>query len=240
MSRQPILYMGCAAPLVEAGRLWLVSLDSDQLSNLAAGKKEPLSHTLRRNLGAYGFKQVSKDAFTFRTGLFVRQSRVEKEVESCCGCKPQLMEDLFEPVEDLDQVRAAALLEQNLANQPVRFVCRHGLTLQNLQRDLSRLQPEMVVLHCHGTAEGFVMLEDGRAQAHMTPGEKLLPSLQPWPQVLFLSACYSQQVLHCRPQQDLTEGSVAVSVHSETPLEVAAGAAFQGEFFSALLRGETA
>ncbi len=240
MSRQPILYMGCAAPLVEAGRLWLVSLDSDQLSNLAAGKKEPLSRTLRRNLGAYGFKQVSKDAFTFRTGLFVRQSRVEKEVESCCGCKPQLMEDLFEPVEDLDQVRAAALLEQNLANQPVRFVCRHGLTLQNLQRDLSRLQPEMVVLHCHGTAEGFVMLEDGRAQAHMTPGEKLLPSLQPWPQVLFLSACYSQQVLHCRPQQDLTEGSVAVSVHSETPLEVAAGAAFQGEFFSALLRGETA
>ncbi|MFO1372485.1 MAG: AAA family ATPase, partial [Candidatus Competibacteraceae bacterium] len=103
---------------------------------------------------------------------------------------------------------------------------------------MGRLRPELVLLHCHGTAEGSLLFEDGRGRADFVPGKGLFPLFKPRPRVLLLNACYSGKVLEDAGDKAAWSDGAIVYINAETPLEVGAGAVFQAQFYTLLLQGE--
>ena len=240
MNAIPTLYIGVAAPLVEMARVWMVKMagDADVRERLAR-----LQHFPRRDINAYAIQFLEDDrtVLTFHTGVSVSEERVRTAVESWLGSPPVLLPTPYmQPITGLDHRRALAELQDGLQGQPVRIVIRIGLTPQQLQRDLVEHRPELVLLNCHGSREGCLWFEDGRARAEVVSGERLLPLLQPRPQVLFLSACHSEGVLRRAKDAAAWDTGAIVYINADTPVEVAACVAFETMFFTTLLRGESA
>lgn len=185
MTHRATLYVGVAAPLVEAFHLWVAKVprhDDPQ------EQKRILKSFPHREIGAYGLRPAGGTpeasvpaALAFHTAVSVAPERVRERIEEWSGEPPELLTSDSKPVQPLDHRRYLAALLGSLEDQPVRVVPRVGLTLQLLQRDLSTLQPEIVALFCHGTEEGCLLLEDGRGKAAVTPGDRVLSVLSPRP-----------------------------------------------------------
>ncbi|MCH8291204.1 hypothetical protein IH992_08915, partial [Candidatus Poribacteria bacterium] len=238
MSQMPTLYVGIAAPLVEAAYEWIAEIP---LCDDQKARREKLKAFPHRQIGAYGLSFQNPSALVFRTNMRISRERVEAEVEAWSGKPPELLPDpIFDPVPPLDHRKALSELKQALSGQPLHIVSRIGLTSQQLQRDLAALRPELVILDCHGTKQGNLLFEDGRGRADVVPGERLFPMLHPRPTVLFLAACYSEVVLQRTEDAADWKDAAIVHVSGETPIEVTACVAFQSMFFPGLLRGETA
>lgn len=241
MTPQPVLYVGIAGPLTESARLWLASLPEGKA---LPERRKLLGEFPAASIGAYGLSFPDAPEYTaiaFRTGVSVSQDRVRAKVESWCGAPPDLLpQGIFEPVSGLDHRRALADLQRQLDGKGIRIIPRVGLTLGQLQADLAELAPELVLIDCHGTKEGCLILEDGRGRAHYVPGDRLFAALNPRPAVLFLAACHSEKVLdRAKDAADWRDAAI-VRVLGDTPIEVSACVAFQSMFYPALLRGETA
>ncbi|MBM3237049.1 tetratricopeptide repeat protein [Candidatus Poribacteria bacterium] len=237
MNNPPILYIGIAAPFVEAARVWLAEIPPYQDER---ERREKLKQFPYATVGAYGIYSPDASVIAFRTGLRVSEERVQKEIEQWSGKPPKLLHKLVNPIGPLDYRKALEELKQALSEQPIRIVSRVGLTPQRLQRDLIELTPELMILDCHGSEEGCLLFEDGRACADMVPGERLFPMLEPRPKVLFLAACYSEAVLRRAQESADWQDAAILYVSGETPIEVAACVAFQSMFIPAFLRGRTA
>ncbi|MBC8236068.1 AAA family ATPase [bacterium] len=238
MNNPPTLYIGIAAPLVEAARVWLAEIPPHQNGK---ERREKLKQFPHAKIGAYDFSFPDSSVIAFRTSLRVNEERVQAEVGQWSGKPPQLiLNQTVETVPSLDSRKVLDELKQTLSNHPLRIVSRIGLTLQQLQRDLMTLQPELVILDCHGTKEGCLLLEDRRARADVVPGERLFSIFQPRPKMLFLAACYSEAVLHRAKESADWQDAAILHVSSETPVEVAACVAFQSMFIPAFLQGKTA
>ena len=237
MSGVATLYVGMAAPLVEAAQQWEVPLPDFAD---AQERAEKLRQFPREAIGAYALSPDDA-ALTFRTGAAVPPERVRQNVEPWVGSAPKrLPSTVFRPLDDLDCRKVLAALRQALNGAPVQIVPRFGLTRQLLQQDLTGLKPELVLLNCHGTDDGYLVLEDGRGRADFLPGDGLFRILKPQPQVLFLAACHSERVLRHAGDAAGSGDIAVVHVLGEAPIEVAAYAAFSAMFFPALLRGEAA
>ncbi len=239
MSREPVLYIGTAAPLVEMARVWLAKTPGDS----EAERREKSRAFPHDRIGAYDLsfpRYPDLSDLVFRTGLQVSEERVRAEVEKWAGKPPDPISISLDSVPSLDHRRALTELRNALQDQPVQIISRIGLTLQQFQRDLSDIRPELVLLDCHGTEEGFLLFEDGRALADFIPGERLFPLLRPRPRVLCLAACHSENVLKRVGDGADWRDSAVVYVLGETPVEVTACVAFQSMFYADLLRGETA
>ena len=238
MNNQPTMYIGVAAPLVEAARVWLAEIPPYQNEQ---ERREKLKQFPHAKVDAYGLSFPDPSVLAFRTSRRVSEERVQAEVKEWSGKPPQLLpQSLFEPIDPLDYRKALEELKQALSAQPLCIISRVGLTLQQLQRDLVELRPELVILDCHGTKEGCLLLEDGRAYVDVASGERLFRMFQPRPKVLFLSACYSEAVLRRAKESADWQDAAILYVSGETPIEVAACVAFQSMFVPALLQGETA
>lgn len=238
MNRRPILYIGLAAPLVEVAQVWTAKVPACTDSRAL---REKLQAFPDREIGAYGLSlSEDRSILAFRTGLRTNPKRIAATVQEWSGQAPEPLSQHFAPVDSLDHRRALIELQACLQDQPVQLFPRIGLTLQQLQQDLAHLQPELVLLSCHGVAEGFLLFEDGRSGADFVPGERLFPLLRPSLRVLFLDACHSEAVLKRAGEQGEQEGTAIVYVDAKTPIEVPAGVAFQSMFIPALLRGEPA
>ncbi|MSS72637.1 MAG: tetratricopeptide repeat protein [Candidatus Latescibacteria bacterium] len=239
MSREPVLYIGTAAPLVEMARVWLAKTPGDS----EAERREKSRAFPHDRIGAYDLsfpRYPDLSDLAFCTGMQVSEERVCTEVNKWAGNPPRLVSNRNEAIGPIDHRKALAELRNALQDQPVQIISRIGLTLQQFQRDLSDIRPELVLLDCHGTEEGFLLFEDGRALADFIPGERLFPLLKPRPRVLFLAACHSETVLtRAKAEADWSD-SVIVHVLGETPIEVTACVAFQSMLYAELLRGETA
>jgi hypothetical protein len=233
-----MLYVGIAAPLAEAAQVWIAELPK-------CATKEELQAKLKafpkNNINAYGFQRVNESALAFRTSPAVNPDLVQQEVEQWSGKLPDVLPKIFfYPIPPLDYRRALSELRQELDRQPLQIATRIGLTIQQLQRDLSDLQPEMILLYCHGTPEGCLLFEDGRAKADFVSGPRLFTVLTPRPKVLFLAACHSGAVLDRAQESANWNDGAIVYVKSETPVEVTACAKFQSIFIEALTNGCTA
>ena len=238
MTAEPLLYVGVAEPLVEVARLWVAEVppQEDEEEQKALLKKFP-----HKSLGAYGLTLHGLSALAFRTGPHVNEERVRDEVERWCGRPPKRLDkDRFDPISPLDYREVLSELRRGLDGHAIRIVLRAGLTLRILQDDLAHHRPDLVILLCHGTAEGCLLFEDGRGRADFVPGDRFLPTLRPMPTVLFLAACHSETVLNRAGQEVDQSGAALVYVRGDTPVEVATCSAFQSTFIKSLLRGETA
>ena len=235
-----ILYVGIAEPLVEMFRSWLVTApEQDDPQERAAF----LGAFPQRETGAYGFqlrRKGGKIVVLFQTPEKASREKIAKLVEDWAKEAPKELQTASRPIPALDSRRFAAELKQRLQGQPVQVITRFGLTLQRLQQDLTRLKPDIVLLSCHGTKNGELILEDGRGLASVTAGDRVFEVLKPRPQVLFLDACHSQSVLQRAKQPTEWTDAAIVSVDSESPIEVAAGVEFQSMFFQRLLDGARA
>lgn len=221
-----VLYIGVAAPLLEEAQVWRTTLPQ--------GGAFP-----RSKIGAYGFSRPESDQIQFLTGRHVSAKRVEQEVKEWSGTPPQRLGWYIEPVSPVDHRQVVAALKKALQDAPVRVETHIGLTLQQLQRDLMGLHPELVLLYCHGTEDGCLLFEDGCGRAEFVPGERLFPLFRPRPRVLFLNACHSEAVLKRAKGEAESKDSALVYIAAETPVEVGASAAFQAMFYTALLQGES-
>ena len=239
MSRLPKLYVGIAAPLVEIACVWEVDLpdcaDKEALRQMRA--TFPCGE-----IEAYSFDVQGASTITFRTGVNVSMERVCAAVEGWCGHGPRSVPpDVdYESVPALDHGRLIADLREALGDWGAHVVGRLGLTLANLQEDMSHLHPELVLLYCHGTDEGCVLLEDGRGMAHVVPGDWLFPRIAPRPRVLVLGACRSGKVLAQAGVQADWPDSAIVHAGGETGIKAAACVTFASAFFRELVRGRTA
>jgi len=233
------LYVGIAEPLVEVYRLWLAEVPEVEDPE---ERKKLLKAFPRREIGAYEIQSEggseSPAALVFRTVPKVPPQRVEEKIEAWCGSPPKELRREEEPVPPLDYRHFLAEIQRTLGDLQLSILPRVGLTLQQLQRDLLRLQPEMAMIFCHGTAFGELLFEDGRGVATPVPGERLFEAIEPQPQVLFLAACHSESVI--RRAKAAWADSAIVSVDSESPIEVTAVAEFQSLFFDQLLAGRSA
>ncbi len=226
MTRPPILYIGVAAPLIEEAQVWGTTIpDSGAFPY--------------RKIAAYGLRRPEPNRLVFRTGRNVSRKRVVREVAEWSGAPPELLGIIKEPVQPIDHRRVVASLKQDLHGHPVQIETRIGLTLQQLQKDWMRLRQELALLYCHGTKEGCLLFEDGRARAEYVPGERLFPLFQPRPKALFLNACHSEAVLERAKDKADWKDSAIVYIDADTPIEVGASAAFHALFYQALLGGES-
>jgi hypothetical protein len=233
------LYIGVAAPLVEAADVWMVKMASN------ADRQERLTKLQtfpRRDLNAYHleFHDSDRSVFSFRTGVLVNENRVRAAITAWIGTPPTRLTAHLEPISALDHRRALAELSAALSGLPVRIVTRIGLTLQQFQRDLATHCPALVLLDCHGTQEGCLVFEDGRARADMVSSDRLFPLIHPRPHVLFLAACHSAAVLRRAKEAATWETSAIVHINADTPVEATACIAFETMFFSTLLRAAKA
>uniref|UniRef100_UPI001177B375 tetratricopeptide repeat protein n=1 Tax=Candidatus Entotheonella palauensis TaxID=93172 RepID=UPI001177B375 len=228
----PTLYIGVAAPLVEISRIWMTGLPE--------GGHKAMKDFPRREINAYRFKWLDDDrsVLTFHTGVRVPEARVQEVIEKWSGEQPACISTSHvEPVESIDHRRVVAELRATLQEQPVRIMTRVGLTLQQLQRDLSQHHPELVLLNAHGTPDGCLMFEDGRSGGEIVSGERLFPLLEPRPQVLFLAACHSGGVIRRAKETAEWDDGAIVYINTETSVKVTACAAFASMFYPALLQG---
>ena len=196
-------------------------------------------------MGAYGLEVASgpggPEALVFRTPLKVDPHRVKKLIKNWGAQEPEeLPTDSPSPISPLDHRRFLDELQRAFEGQPVHLVARVGLTLQVLQQDLLDLKPALVVLFCHGTKYGELLLEDGRGLASVVAGDRLFEAIDPKPRVLLLAACHSEAVLTRAKQAGDWSGRAIVSVDSDSKIEVTAVAEFQSRFFRQLLDGPTA
>lgn len=243
MTPRATLYVGVAAPLVEAFRVWAAKIPA---AGDKAERKQLLKTFPHREIGAYAF-QVAGDPQTptseavlfFRTDVDTPPDRVRKVVEPWSGAPVELAQEAsVESVPLLYHRAYLRDLKEALVGQPVRLVVRVGLTRQAFQSDLLLLRPELVALFCHGTDDGNLLLENGRGRAVMVSGEELLPALKPRPKVTFLAACHSQAAVE--RAGDGWQAGALIATDPETPVEVADCAQFQSFFYSALLAGRSA
>jgi tetratricopeptide (TPR) repeat protein len=238
MTAKATLYVGIAAPLIEDHRYWLAAFPD---SADDARRKELVETFPVNDLRAYARQEVRPSGklvgLAFRTPAKGGIEHLKKRVEAWCGAPPkQVDSESPQIVQPIDERRYLSELRRRLDGQPVRLVHRFGLTLQQLQDDLTLLKPEMVVVSCHGTRYGELYFEDGRGLASVVSGEKLFKALQPKPRVLFLAACHSDAVLR-RAQEHVPAEVAIVSVDSKTKIEVTADTQFQSMFFQSLLDG---
>ncbi len=234
------LYVGIAEPLVEHAHVWLAHLPR------CADWKE-----LNAKIGAFPFREIGaysrqivdgkEPAIVFHTNPNVAEARVREEVGRWSGETPSLVTSTNRPISSIGHRACLQELVRSVEGLPVKIVARAGLTLQLLQSDLATFKPTVVVLDCHGTEEGCLVLEDGRGRAQFVGAEHLVPILdRNRPRVLFLSACHSERVVD-RAGGIADRSDVAVVyVRGEEPLESAAAAAFSSTFFPAMLKGEPA
>ena len=197
----------------------------------------------QRETGAYGFQlqhQGGKTVVLFQTPEKASREKVAKVVEDWAKETPRELQTASRAIPPLDSRLFETELKQRVQGQPVQVITRFGLTLQGLQLDLTRLKPGIVLLSCHGTEDGELMLEDGRGVASVTAGDRVFEVLKPRPQVLLLDACHSQSVLQRAKQHAEWADAAIVSVDSKSPIEVAAGVQFQSMFFQRLLDGAPA
>ena len=241
MTPTATLYVGVASPLVEVCRRWLAKAPEGGSKNDRLKLLRAFPH---RAIGAYGLEVApGAEALAFRTPLKVNPDRVKEVVKKWGGQEPaqlapeQLPTDSPSPVSPLDHRRYLAELHTAFEGQPVHLVARVGLTLQVLQRDLLDLKPALVVLFCHGTKYGELLLEDGRGLASVVAGDRLFEAIDPEPRVLFLAACHSEAVLKRAKQAGDWAGRAIVSVDSDSKIEVTAVAEFQSRFFRQLFDG---
>ena len=239
MNYAPLLYIGVAAPLVEVADVWMVKMtdEGDRQERLTKLRTFP-----RRDLNAYHleFHDSDRTVFSFRTGALVNEDRIRATITTWIGRSPTRLTTHLEPISALDHQRTLAELRAALSGLPVRIVTRIGLTLQQFERDLVTHRPDLVLLDCHGTPEGCLVFEDGRARADSVSGDRLFPLIHPRPQVLFLAACHSEAVLRRAKEAATWETSAIVHIKADTPVEATACIAFEIMFFSALLRGAKA
>lgn len=96
MSKLPTLYVGVAAPLVEAARSWAVRFPECE-SREALGEK--LRAFPKNDIGGYGLRIVEQSALAFRTGAQVNPERVLEAVITWGGNAPELIKDVsIEPI----------------------------------------------------------------------------------------------------------------------------------------------
>ena len=232
-----ILYVGVAAPLVEVSDLWLLRLAPLKPTS---EERAALVAFLREEVRAYGLEWLEPAALAFETAPGNPDS-IKARVRARAATEPQLVEPLHQKVvAPLDHKRAVAEVKRKLGQTSYATVVRTGLTMQQLQEDMARLRPSIVVLNCHGTAEGCLLLEDGLGGADVVGGERLGPVLQPLPPVLFLSACHSHAAVERLEPAIAGKALAVVSVRDEAPVEVAACSTFEGVFFTRLSQGATA
>lgn len=239
MNYTPLLYIGVAAPLVEAAHVWMVKMASNEDRQECLTKLRTFP---RRDLNAYHleFHDSDRSVFSFRTSVLVNEDCVRAAITAWIGTPPTRLTTHLEPISALDHRRTLAELRAALSGLPMPIVTRIGLTLQQFQRDLATHCPAMVLLDCHGTEEGCLVFEDGRARADAVSGDRLFPLIHPRPHVLFLAACHSQAVLRRAKEAAAWEASAIVHINADTPVEATACIAFETMFFSALLRGAKA
>ena len=164
MTPKATLYVGVASPLVEVCRLWLAKVPEGDSKEERLKLLKAFPH---REIGAYGLEVApGAEALAFRTPLKVKSDRVKEVVKKWGGQEPEdLPTGSPSPISPLDHRRYLGELHTAFEGQPVHLVPRAGLTLQVLQRDLLDLKPALVVLFCHGTKYGELLLEDGRGLA---------------------------------------------------------------------------
>ncbi|MFO1350373.1 MAG: hypothetical protein U1F68_06710 [Gammaproteobacteria bacterium] len=239
MNAAPTLYLAVAEPLVEPYRLWLANMPSADAKTL----REALTQFPKDAIGAYQLDFPNKPDYSqiaFRTGTQVNVARVQDAIQQWCGTPPQEIDNGFDLVPLIDSDKLRAEFRQALQGQPYHLIERIGLTLPQLQRDLAKYKPDVMLLVCHGTPEGCVLLEDGRGGAEFVAGGRLLAALKPSPQVLLLSACHSEQLLKRAKFDNHTATFATVYVEGAETLEVTAAVRFGVDFLHALARGETA
>ena len=242
MTPQATLYVAVAAPLIEVCRLWLAKVPDGDSEDERLKLLKAFPH---RAIGAYGLEVAAgpsgPEALVFRTPLKADPDRVKELIKEWGGEEPEeLPTNSTSPISPLDHRRYLGELHRVFEGQPVQLVARVGLTLQVLQRDLLDLKPALVVLFCHGTKYGELLLEDGRGLASVVAGDRLFEAIDPKPRVLLLAACHSEAVLKRAKEAGDRSGRAIVSVDSDSKIEVTAVAEFQSRFFRQLFDDLTA
>jgi len=88
MNNLPTLYIGIAAPLVEAARVWVAEIPPYQNEK---ERREKLKQFPHANIGAYGLSFPDLSVIAFRAGLCVNKDRVQAEVGQWSGKLPELL-----------------------------------------------------------------------------------------------------------------------------------------------------
>jgi hypothetical protein len=239
MTSGPLLYVGIAEPLVQAYCQWQVEIPQ------AGGPEErqaKLREFPKHQVGAYEIA-LTKDhsKLEFQTAWHVNPKRVKHEIEEWSKGSPALVDKRLDPVAGLDHEKLRTELKTALKDRLIRIEERIGLTLQQLQRDLSDQTPDLFLLICHGTREGCVLLEDGRGGSDVISGDRLFDVLRPsLPTLVFLSACFSGTILKRAHWNDQGEQCAIAYIDAEHPVEVTAIARFGAEFIAGLLCGGSA
>src|SRR5579875_1972428 len=238
MSSLHTLYIGVAAPFIKRGQRWCVRLPSIADTDERRTRMKALP---KEKLGAFDFQiEDGGSSLLFSVPEQANSSLVQSEMQTWSGAMPQYLGPIEQIVPPIDYQKILTGLRHELDGWPLHFMPRVGLTLPLLVKDLRRLRPAVVLLICHGTEEGCLLLEDGRGVADIVPGDRLFERLNPCPAVTMLAACHSELVLKRAGVQSEDAPGAIVAVRGETPIEVSACVAFASPFVRRLLDGASA
>jgi tetratricopeptide (TPR) repeat protein len=235
-AERPVLYLGVAEPLVESAMTWKTAFP-------AVESPHSLSQLLRSfpraGIGAYNLRPTIDSALTFRTRLDADQELIEQALTGWSGSPPQLLSSSVAPLAPLLYRRTLSELQGILLDHPVHTVSRLGLTLHQLQDDLKRIRPEIVLLYAAATEDGCLLLEDGLGGADPVAGEELVATLSSSSQVTFLAASYSDAVVSRAMVRRRAHGCAFVHVRGRALVDSEDLIAFQRIFITSLLRASS-
>jgi hypothetical protein len=235
-AERPVLYCGVAEPLVESASTWKAALPAAESSQ---SLRQLLQSFPRARIGAYDLRPTADAALSFRTRFDADQEMIGHTLTGWSGSPPRLLSSSVAPLAALAYRRPLSELQSTLLDHPVHTVTRHGLTLHQLQDDLERLRPELVLLYAAATEDGCLLLEDGLGCADPVAGEELVTTLSSSPQVAFLAASYSDAVVSRAMVRRRAHSCAFVQVRGKALVDSEDLIAFQRIFITSLLRGST-